>query len=200
VSGGVRRAKPSERTAPPPLAVLPEPHPEAPKPGSLLPPHYRRCFGCGPDHPTGLHMRHTVGEGLTVYSQFTVSEEHQGAPGLAHGGLLAAAFDEALGSVGWLLFNVSVTARLETDFVRPVPVGTTLHITARCDGVEGRKVYLSAEGHLGEPDGTVAVRSTAVFISVPAEHFATYGRPEDVAAAAADPARRERARAFEVNP
>jgi acyl-coenzyme A thioesterase PaaI-like protein len=145
-------------------------------------------------------MKHIVGEDMTVHSQFKVTEEHQGAPGLAHGGLLAAAFDEALGSVGWLLFNTSVTGRLETDFVRPVPVGTTLYIVARCDGVDGRKTYLSAEGHLDAPDGPVAVRSTAVFISVVLEHFTTHGRPEDVAMAAADPARRERARDFEVNP
>lgn len=197
VSGGVRRAKPSERTTPPSGAILPGPHPDAPPPGTVLPTHYSRCFGCGPDHGTGLHMHHTVGEGLTVHSTFTVTEEHQGAPGLAHGGVLAAAFDEAVGSVGWLLQTRSVTVRLETDFVRPVPVGTTLYITARCDAVEGRKIYLSAEGHLNSPDGPAGVRSTAVFLSVPSEHFARHGRPEDVAAAAADPARR---RAFEVNP
>jgi len=38
-------------------------HPDAPPPGTELPSHYHRCYGCGPDHAAGLRMRMTVGEG-----------------------------------------------------------------------------------------------------------------------------------------
>ena len=68
---------------------MPERHPLAPKPGEEIPSHLSMCFGCGSDHPTGLHMKSIAGEGLTATCEFTVTEMHQGAPGLAHGGLLS---------------------------------------------------------------------------------------------------------------
>jgi acyl-coenzyme A thioesterase PaaI-like protein len=99
-----------------------------------------------------------------------VSELHQGAPGLAHGGVLAAAFDEALGAAAELAHQPLVTVRLECDFHKPVPVGATLHITARCTGVDGRKVYTAGAARLG-PDGPVAARAAGLFLAVPPEHF-----------------------------
>lgn len=185
---------------PPERAVLPERHPDAPAPGTHLGSHYQRCFGCGDEQPAGLHMDIRAGEGVSVLGEFVVSDLHQGAPGLAHGGLLAAAFDEALGAVNWLLRRPAVTARLETDFRRPVPVGSTLHISARCVGVSGRKVWLRAEGHLDAPDGPIAVQAAALFLAVKLEHFVIHGRPEDIERARRDPAERSFARVFEVNP
>jgi acyl-coenzyme A thioesterase PaaI-like protein len=165
----------STLTSAPPDAVIPEPPPDV-KIGERVGPHYARCFGCGSDHPTGLHLQAVIAEGLTVSAEFTAAEVHQGAPGLAHGGVLATAIDEALGMVVWLLRKPYVTGRLETDFLRPVPVGATLHIRARCSGVSGRKAYLEAEAHLGGPDGPVAVRGAALFVEVPIEHFAEHGK------------------------
>jgi acyl-coenzyme A thioesterase PaaI-like protein len=187
-------------TAPPPGALPAERHPEAPAPGTHLGSHYQRCFGCGNANPAGLHMDITAGEGVDVTAQFVVTDSHQGAPGLAHGGLLACAFDEALGALNWLMRRPSVTARLETDFRRPVPVGSTLFITARCVGVAGRKMYLQAEGRLERPDGPLAVNAAAMFVAVGIEHFIAHGRPEDIEAARADPVDRGYDRTFEVNP
>lgn len=167
-------------TTPPPTALLPDRHASAPEPGSEIASHYPRCFGCGVDHPTGFHMRVIAGEGLTISAEFEVTEHHQGAPGIAHGGLLAAAFDEALGALNWLLRYPAVTARLETDFKRPVPVGRILHIDGRIVGVEGRKVYTQAVGRLDSGTGDVALTAAALFVQVPLEHFTDHGRPEDV--------------------
>jgi acyl-coenzyme A thioesterase PaaI-like protein len=116
-----------------------------------------------------------------------VTEDHQGAPGLAHGGLLSSAMDEILGMLGHVTRMACVTARLEVDFRRPVPVGTVLHLAARVDGVAGRKLYGSAEGRLGGADGLVAVRAKGLFVQVPLAHFAEHGRSEDVAAVNQDP-------------
>jgi acyl-coenzyme A thioesterase PaaI-like protein len=175
------------RTDLPPQAVLPERHPDAPAPGAELPAHYVRCFGCGSGETHGLHMRVVAGEGLTLHATFEVTDHHQGAPGLAHGGLLACAFDEALGMLGHLTRRSQVTGRLETDFRRPVPVGSTLFIEARMDGVVGRKSYVSAVGRLGAADGPVAVRARALFVEVGLEHFVTHARPADIEAIRRDP-------------
>lgn len=161
---------------------MPTRHPDAVVIGDELPSHYDMCYGCGSGHPAGLHMRVIAGD-LSVHGIFEVTEQHQGAPGLAHGGLLSTAFDEALGALNWLLLTPAVTARLETDFRRPVPVGSVLHIDARIVGQVGRKVYTRAVGRLGE-DGPVALTASALFLQVPLKHFVDNGRPQDVARAA----------------
>ncbi len=185
---------PQTPTSPPPDAVMPQRHPDAVPVGALLPSHYDMCYGCGSGHEAGLHMEVTAGE-LGVHATFEVTDLHQGAPGLAHGGLLGTAFDEALGALNWLLLRPAVTARLEVDFRRPVPVGSVLHIDARIVGQSGRKVYTRAVGRLGA-DGPVALTASALFLQVPLEHFVDHGRPEDVARAA-----QQRPRPWlEVNP
>lgn len=180
--------------------MAPVRHPDAPAPGELLGAHYGQCFGCGGDQPHGLHLEARAGEGVRITAEFTVKSAHQGAPGLAHGGVLASALDETLGSLNWLLRTIAVTGRLETDFVRPVPVGTVLYLEAEVTAVAGRKIYSSATGRIGGPDGPVAVRADALFLEVKVEHFIDNGRPEEIRAAMDDPDQVRRARAFEVNP
>lgn len=175
-------------------------HPDAPAPGELLGAHYEHCFGCGPGQSHGLHLEARAGEGVSLTAEFTVQPAHQGAPGLAHGGVLATALDETLGSLNWLLRTIAVTGRLETDFVRPVPVGTTLYLQAEVTAVAGRKIYSAATGRIGGPDGPLAVRADALFIEVKVDHFVDHGRKEEIQAAMSDPDQVRRARAFEVNP
>lgn len=145
-------------------------------------------------------MRARAGEGVSVVAEFTVQPAHQGAPGLAHGGVLVSALDETLGSLSWLLRTIAVTGRLESDFVRPVPVGTVLHLEAEVRAVAGRKIYSSAVGRVGGPDGPVAVRADALFVEVKVDHFVDHGRQEEIRAVMADPDQVRVARAFEVNP
>lgn len=158
-------------TTPPEGAKLPERHPLAPAIGTQIPSHFGHCFGCGQLHPTGLHLIAHAGSGLDLTAEFTVTENHQGAPGLAHGGLLSLAFDEALGKLMWLIRSPAVTARLETDFIKPIPIGTTLHISAVITGQVNRKVYTEAVGRINGPEGEIAVRAAALFIIVPMSHF-----------------------------
>ncbi|WP_431781995.1 PaaI family thioesterase [Streptomyces chumphonensis] len=192
----------SQRTSltPPEGARAPVRHPEAPAPGEPLGSHYDQCFGCGTGQPHGLHLDARAGEGVDVTAEFTVKPEHQGAPGLAHGGVLTTALDETLGSLNWLMHTISVTGRLETDFRQPVPVGSVLHLEARVTAVHGRKIYCTATGRIGGPEGPVAVRADGLFIEVKVEHFISNGRDEEIQAAMNDPDQVRRARAFEVNP
>ncbi|WP_407697573.1 PaaI family thioesterase [Streptomyces corynorhini] len=185
---------------PPADAAAPVRHPDAPAPGEPLGPHYEHCFGCGEAQPHGLRLRARAGEGVSITAEFTVGPDHQGAPGLAHGGVLATALDETLGSLNWLLRVVAVTGRLQTEFVRPVPVGTVLHLDARVTAVHRRKIYCTATGRLGGPEGPVAVRADALFVEVKVDHFIDNGRQEEIRAAMADPDQFRRVRAFEVNP
>jgi acyl-coenzyme A thioesterase PaaI-like protein len=174
-------------TTAPEGSPIPERHAQAPVAGSKIPSHFGHCFGCGELHPTGLHLVAFAGTGLDISAEFTVNENHQGAPGLAHGGLLSLAFDEALGKLMWLLRAPAVTGRLETDFIKPVPMGSTLHITAEITGQVNRKVYTSAIGRLNSPDGEIAVRAEALYIIVPMDHFMNNAPKEYLAQMAKTP-------------
>jgi acyl-coenzyme A thioesterase PaaI-like protein len=152
-------------TTPPEDAVMPSRHPKAPAIGSQIPSHFGYCFGCGELHKTGLHLVAIAGTGLDLTGNFTVTENHQGAPGLAHGGLLSLAFDEALGKLMWLIRTPAVTGRLETDFLMPVPMGRTLYIDAKITGQAGRKIYTQAEGRLDSPTGNCSQSCSIVYCS-----------------------------------
>lgn len=147
--------------------------------------HYSGCFACG-ELEGGLRLRFRTGDGLTVHGVFTVEPQHQGAPGLAHGGLIAAAFDDALGTLQVFIREPAVTASLQTEFRRPVPVGTTLHLACKVDGRDGRKLWVSGEARLDTPDGPVAAQATALFIVVARDHFTRHGRTEEVEQARAE--------------
>ena len=158
---------------------VPQRHPDTPPPGTPMGPHYARCFGCGPEQPHGLQLQVTVGEGVTVEARLTVAEAHQGAPGLAHGGVIAAAFDEALGALLWVVRQPAVTARLTTTYRHPLPVGESLHIVATCTGISRRLIRTTARGWIGQADGTLAAEAEALFAVVPLEHFTTFGRASE---------------------
>jgi len=104
----------------------------------------------------------------SVRGSFTVTEHHQGAPGLAHGGVISAAVDEGMGYLLWLVESPAVTAHIEVDFRRPVPVGAQLELEARLEGMEGRKIRASLTGWV---DGEVAVEARALYLKVGLEHF-----------------------------
>ena len=88
VQGNLRAMSKGLSITPPPGSQVPKRHPKAPTEGTLLGSHNQDCFGCGASHPTGLHLTAYAGSDMTITAKFTVSEHHQGAPGLAHGGLL----------------------------------------------------------------------------------------------------------------
>ncbi len=159
-----------------------DPAPGSPPPGTPMPGHYAHCFACG-DAEGGLGMELTVGEGATVTSAFTIENHHQGAPGLAHGGVIAAAFDEALGALQVFLGRPAVTASLTTEFRRPVPTGSVLHLECRVDGRDGRKMWTSGDAHLDAPDGPIVAQGKGLFVEVAPDHFTRHGRAAEVEAA-----------------
>jgi acyl-CoA thioesterase FadM len=82
--------------------------------------------------------------------------------------VISAAVDEGMGYLLWLVGSPAVTARLEVDFRRPVPVGSRLELHARVDRREGRKIWASLQGRV---DDEVAVEAEALYVMVGLEHF-----------------------------
>jgi acyl-coenzyme A thioesterase PaaI-like protein len=137
-------------------------------------------MACGADHPHSLGVELFAGDGVTVTGRYTVGEYEQGAPGIAHGGVLAAVMDELLGSLNWMLMSPAVTYRLQTSFHRPVPVGATLYLEAEVIEVAEGRVHCRGRARLNVPDGPVAVRADGEFRQVPIEHFRNHGHPDYV--------------------
>ena len=138
--------------------------PDAPAPGTRMTRHGDRCLICGAAHPDGLRMRLFAAEGVATCAEVEVTSAHQGQPGRAHGGLLAAAFDEMMGAVNWLAGPPTLTGRLDVVYRAPVPVGQTLFFRAWSVGVDGRKSFVAAECRVGAPGGLLAATASAVFL------------------------------------
>jgi acyl-coenzyme A thioesterase PaaI-like protein len=135
-------------------------------------PDHASCFACGPDVPSGLGLRVTGTDARGITALVTLADVHQGAPGIAHGGIVAAVLDEATSLAAWHVLNrPNVTGRLEIQFVAPVPLGRPLRLRARCTAVHGRKAYVTAELRPEGADATVAATAAAIYIAVQADHF-----------------------------
>jgi acyl-coenzyme A thioesterase PaaI-like protein len=136
---------------------------------SWIPPHHDpACWGCG-DNPNGLHLVQPTQEGATEYeAYFSFDERHQGGPGIAHGGLVAGALDEAVGLLAtWYAFP-AVTARIFVRHRHPVAINTEYLIRARLEEVRGRRLHVNAS----ITDGAeVFAECKAALLHVPLEHF-----------------------------
>ncbi|MCM6776420.1 PaaI family thioesterase [Nocardia sp. CDC159] len=138
---------------------------------SLLPHHQPHCLGCGPANASGLGIEF-VRDGDGIRGVLSLDRRHEGAPGLAHGGAVAAILDEAAGTALLPLRLPAVTAQLNVSFAQPVPLGRELTVRSRLDRRDGRKLHISA---VLELDGRVAARAEALFVEVAAEHFHAHG-------------------------
>ena len=58
--------------------------------------HHDLCFGCGQANLFGIQLElEPVGDG-GVAGRFFLKQDHQGPPGVGHGGIVATALDEAM--------------------------------------------------------------------------------------------------------
>ena len=112
------------------------------------PDSFHHCFGCGPAHPSGLHVRCFRTEDGVV-SPVLVPRVYEGPPGAVHGGIVAAYLDEILGGAALRATGrPSVTGELTVRYVKPVPAETPLLGRGRV--VKDRGRYVDVEGSLEE--------------------------------------------------
>ncbi|APB01137.1 PaaI family thioesterase [Nocardia seriolae] len=137
----------------------------------LFPPHHPGCFGCGPANPASPHI--VFGRyGDTVRGTFTMDERHQGAPGVAHGGIVAAALDDACGAILVPLRQPAVTVKLDVTFRTPARLHRDYVVTAVLAAREGRKLFIDTTLTDGD---TVIATGRAIFVAVDTEHFLSLG-------------------------
>lgn len=118
------------------------------------------CFGCSVSNPVGLHLRFRR-RGDTVSTVYAIPEDYRGAPGIAHGGILATIIDEvSCAAVAFLRDFYVVTGELSVRYLRPCPVGAAIEVAARIVDEHPRYLVVNATARQGE---TVLARSTGKF-------------------------------------
>lgn len=125
-------------------------------------PEHGSCFVCGKNNPNGLGLRWFLRDDGSIYAQATLNENQQGAPGIAHGGALAAMLDEAMGAAAWQAGYKVLAISLKVDYLRPVHLGTQVEVLASVTKKEGRKVF--ARGEIVLPDGEKATVGEGIFV------------------------------------
>ena len=90
----------------------------------------------------------TLRDGDDAVVRSTLGDAFEGAPGRAHGGMVAALFDEAMGFVLSIACTPAFTGRLTVTYRAPVPIGVPLEFRARLTGRDGRKL---SDGRRGPP-------------------------------------------------
>jgi acyl-coenzyme A thioesterase PaaI-like protein len=98
----------------------------------------------------------------------------EGPPGHAHGGSMASVLDEAMGLAVWLAHSPAVAAHLETDFRKPIPLGSTVTAETTVGPAEGSG-KASATARLVGDDGTVYAEGSALFVLIAPRHGFTGG-------------------------
>jgi acyl-coenzyme A thioesterase PaaI-like protein len=124
------------------------------------------CPVSGLENPMGLAMSvRRAGDG--VAASVTLGAACAGAPGIAHGGVVAALLDDLMGFVMDAIHRTAgYTARLVVSFRRPVPIGVELNLGARLERREGRKLFIEAEI---ESDGETLTEAEGLFIALNTE-------------------------------
>lgn len=131
--------------------------------------HLLTCFGCGPENPDRLGVVPRL-EGDKVVAELSFPARFEGGPGVVHGGATAAFFDDLIGFVAMAHMLPAVTARLEINYLLPMPIGVTIRGEAWLAERRGRKLFTEAIGR--GPVGETYVEVQGLFLGVGIEHFA----------------------------
>jgi len=142
--------------------------------GQRLPPHSLECAGCGPNNPAGLHLR-VVRTITGVEAVHSFSDAQVGAPGIAHGGAVALAFDDLFGFALYTVGSLAVTRSLTIEYQAPFRLHHPYTFRAQVADREGRRLLLHADAW--DDTGRKAGSATATFVVVEPRHFAASTEP-----------------------
>jgi acyl-coenzyme A thioesterase PaaI-like protein len=117
-------------------------------------------------------------DGDVMFGRATFGAAYEGPPGCVHGGYVAAAFDEVLGSTQSLAGRPGMTARLSVDYRSPTPLHTELAFAGRVVGIEGRKTFTRGTVHAGD---RLCAEAEGLFVAIDFNRMAELRRQRDEA-------------------
>ncbi len=131
-----------------------------------LAPH--NCFACGTLNVHGLQLELHAGDDR-CWVELTLERRFEGWEGIAHGGIVCTILDEVM---AWAVVDHDiwgVTARMNVEFKKPVPIGVPIRGEGRVSNVRSRRI-VEAEGVIVDPaTGAILARSQATFVGASEE-------------------------------
>lgn len=121
------------------------------------------CFGCGKTNPVGLKLTFDR-QGELMHAEFTPQPEHQGYPGMTHGGIIATLLDEIMANALFQRGIFVVTAEMTVRYIHKVPTGKKVHLYSRI--VSRHKRLYEVEGWLEDEAGKELARGTSKMLAV----------------------------------
>ncbi|MDD7593045.1 MAG: hotdog domain-containing protein [Peptoniphilaceae bacterium] len=138
---------------------------------------FQHCWGCGPKNEHGLHLKsYPSDDGASCVCHITPDEAFTGGvPSNLFGGMIAMIFDcHGTASAAWFAHHAQglslnsdtiigrfITAHLEVDFKKPVPMNTEISVTSRLEELSERKAIITME-----MEAAGEVRATAKMVAV----------------------------------
>lgn len=124
--------------------------------------HFDECVVSGPENPLGLAIE-VVRDGDDAVAEVVLGAAFEGGPGMAHGGIVAALFDDVLGYLLTLHRVPGFTGELSVRYHRPTPVGQPLTVRGWVVDRVGRRLLTAGDIRC---DGQVVASATATFVEV----------------------------------
>src|SRR5579872_6252968 len=129
------------------------------------------CFGCGAENPRGMRLTfETDTERQRIVGRFRIGPDYQGAHGFIHGGIIATVLDEVMSKVSRLSDVRTVTAELNVEYLKPVPVDAELLVEGFQVRRDGRQLY--HQGEIRDASGALLARGRGRFVVIDPERFA----------------------------
>ena len=122
----------------------------------------------GPTNPFAVDSTSAI-VGDEAVTTLVLGPAFEGAPGRAHGGIVAAIFDDVTGHVLRIVGTPAYTGSLTVGFHRPIPIGVPLEFRAWLDRRDGRRLHIAASCAAA---GEQVASCEALFIAVDLGHFA----------------------------
>jgi acyl-coenzyme A thioesterase PaaI-like protein len=129
--------------------------------------HFPDCVVSGSANPMGVAIA-VHREGDDAVARVTLGAAFEGAPGRAHGGIVAAVFDDTMGFVLSMESTAAFTGRLSISYLAPTPVGQELEFRCHLRERDGRKLFIDGEARA---DGGRVATAEGLFIAIPPERF-----------------------------
>jgi acyl-coenzyme A thioesterase PaaI-like protein len=137
---------------------------------------YNPVNGVGSALAPPVHFRSASddGEDGAVVAEASFGLAYEGPPGFLHGGMSGLVMDQALGAAAIRAGLWGMTARLELDYRRPVPLDTPVVLRAAVAESAGRKAVVTGTIALASAPGTPLVEARGLFVLPREELRAAY--------------------------
>ena len=114
-----------------------------------------------PISPPATMTRVATDDYFEIHGEVTFPAAFNGPPDCVHGGVIAALFDELLGSTCVVNGIGGYTGTLTVIYRTPTPLGTALALRGTYDRSERRKVFASGTLHAGD---TLCAQAEGIFV------------------------------------